>query len=469
MYTEYANEIIDEDALLYEQPSRATDIPLPPMINILLLVVWLAICLLGFAVIFLGKNPLLGVIIAGIPTFLGMIIKPSFALCVFMLVLPTSAGVGIEESFTLGKGVGIALAIAFAINLIITRPSLKIRNKALWILVAYVFWVFVSSLIAPYPGLEISHALTHLQLLVLAFIAYWIIETNDEKTLHWVLRSYVVGMLGMIITTFITGAAIRSMTDVSEEERYGATLGRVINQNLLGALVALAFLAAIYLIIRDKKIFWRIIYVIAIGFLPVMLLRIASRGALIALTFTMLSPLLFIRQIWRKPVLALLMLGIVIFASGSAAFILKGGETLRPPVYKRLTDPEEARGAIRYRMSLNMAAIRASLKRPLGASKFAWFETSGVRHHPHNDFFRALGFNGIPAAALFVTLMIMMMLTVKRMPIGVEKLYARAILTFLLVMGLGMSQLTMKHLWVFLAIIMAIERISWLRSGITEY
>ncbi len=51
------------------------------------------------------------------------------------------------------------------------------------------------------------------------------------------------------------------------------------------------------------------------------------------------------------------------------------------------------------------------------------------------------------------------MLTVKRTPLGLEKLYARAVLTFLLVMGLSVGQLYQKHFWVFLVFVMAGERI----------
>ena len=56
--------------------------------------------------------------------------------------------------------------------------------------------------------------------------------------------------------------------------------------------------------------------------------------------------------------------------------------------------------------------------------------------------------------------MIMLMFTVKRIPLGWEKLYARAILTFLLVMGLDVPQLYQKHFWVFLVFVMAGERIA---------
>jgi hypothetical protein len=104
---------------------------------------------------------------------------------------------------------------------------------------------------------------------------------------------------------------MQSMTDVATmEERYGATLGKVVDQNMMAALIAMAFLAAIYLFARDKNISWRVIYLIAIGFLPIMVIRTGSRSCSIALVFTLVSPLLFIRQVWRRPTLIILLLQI---------------------------------------------------------------------------------------------------------------------------------------------------------------
>ncbi len=109
----------------------------------------------------------------------------------------------------------------------------------------------------------------------------------------------------------------------SPEQRYAATLGEATDANMLASLAAIAFLAAIYLFARDKSMFWRMLYLVAILFLPVMLLKIGSRGALFALMFTMLSPLLFIRQVVRKPALVALMFVVVLMASVSAGLVVR--------------------------------------------------------------------------------------------------------------------------------------------------
>lgn len=106
MYTTYANGIISEEDSYYEQAERTSDIQLPPIMGAVLFATWAAICLVGFVMIFLAESPVLGVVIVGVPTFLGMVIKPTFALCILMLVLPTGSGVAYREIFSLDRGVG---------------------------------------------------------------------------------------------------------------------------------------------------------------------------------------------------------------------------------------------------------------------------------------------------------------------------------------------------------------------------
>lgn len=466
MYAEYANEISEED-LLYEPSERTSDIQLPPVLNILLLGGWLVICLVGFMIIFFAKNIVLGIAVIGILTFLGMVIKPTFALCLMMLVLPTGAGVGYGEVFSLERGVGIALAVSFLLNLLVSRPSLHIHNKALWVSVIFTIWVFFASLAAPYASLELGRAFTYFQLLTLVFTVYWILQTNGEKTFRWALRAYVIGTLGTIIIAHISGAAMIAMEEAGQG-RYAGTLGHAIDANMLAALTGLAFLAAIYLFARDRNILWRIVHLTAILFLPLMMLRIASRGALIALVFTMLSPLLFMKQALRRPALAALLLLVIVFASGSAAFLVHK-YSLEKGVSKRLTDVSYAETSVSYRISLIKKAIEVAVKYPAGTSYLGWFERTGITTAPHNDFAFALGIYGIPCAVIFAFFIIIMMLTIKRMPLGLEKLYARAALTFLLVMGLDIGQLGLKYFWIFMAIIMAAERISWFHISKNEY
>ena len=96
----YATYELDESGLLCEPGERTSDIQFPPAMNTLLLAVWLALCAVGLGVIVLAKNPIAGAAVIALPTFAGMLIKPTFALCVLMLILPTGAGVGLGQAFS---------------------------------------------------------------------------------------------------------------------------------------------------------------------------------------------------------------------------------------------------------------------------------------------------------------------------------------------------------------------------------
>ncbi len=465
MYATYFEEV-NYDGLLSEPEERTSDIPFPPAMNTLLLALWLIVCAVGFGIVFMGKNPIAGGLVIALPTFGGMLIKPTFALCILMLVLPTGAGVGFGQGFSLDRGVGIALAASFLLNVMLTRPGLRIRHKALWVAAGLSAWIFVASLPQPYLAMEVMRAFTQLQLVVLILLAYWILETNRETTFFWALRSYVIGTLGTIVLAFRTGAVIRAVHE-TRDARYAATLGRAIDANMLAALTALAFLCAVYLFARDRNLLWRVLYLVAILFLPVMMLRIGSRGGLVALAFTVLSPLLFVRQVLRRPALAaLLVLGILAASLSTGLLVRQQG--LDSSVSTRLTSVQRAKEAIDIRMVPIRKAVGAAVTRPVGTGYFSWFERTDSVIWPHNDFFFALGVYGVPAAILFAVFVVLLMLTVKRMPLTLEKLYARAVLTFLLVMGLNIKQVSAKYYWVFLAFVLAAERLSWWYAGPDE-
>jgi len=419
MYATYINEL-DDDGLLCESQERTSDIPFPPAMNTLLL----------------------------------------------MLVLPTGAGIGFRQAFSLDRGVGLALAVSFLLNVMLTRPGIRIRHKALWVAAALSVWIGIASLPQPYLKMEITRAFTQFQLVLLILVVYWVLETNSYQTFLWGLRSYVVGMVGTTVLAFKTGAAIRAMRE-TRDTRYAATLGSAIDANMLAALTALAFLSAIYLFARDKSLLWRSVYFVAILFLPVMMLKIGSRGGLVALAFTLLSPLLFVRQVLRRPTLAALLLLAILLASVSVGFLIKQ-RGLDRSVAARLTDVDRAKEALEFRMQPIKKAISVVAERPIGAGYYSWFERTGSQIWPHNDFFFSLGVYGIPGAILFTAFVVLLMLTVKRMPLTLEKLYARAVLTFLLVMGLNIKQLSAKYYWVFLAFVLAAERLSWWHAETDE-
>jgi hypothetical protein len=466
MYPTYLQDV-DEEGLLDEPPERTSDIPLAPAMSLMLLAGWLIVCAAGFAIVFLAQNPLAGAAVIAIPTFIGMVLKPTFALCILMMVLPTGAGVGLRSAFSLDRGVGIAVALSLLLNVLLTRPGLRIRHNALWVAAGLSAWIGLASLTQPSLAMEVGRAFTQFQLVLLILIVYWILETNHENAFRWGLRSYVIGTLGTMALALKTGATMRAVQE-TRSARYAATLGGAIDANMMAAMTSLALLSAIYLFARDRSLLWRAIWLVALLLLPVMTIRTGSRGGLVALTFTILSPLLFVRQVLRRPALAALLLLVVLLASVSAGLLIRQ-HGLDISVTQRLTDVGRAKEALEFRMTAVRKAVDAALLWPAGAGYYDWFERTGSPIWPHSDFFFALGVYGIPGALLFTIFVILLMLTIRRTPLTLEKLYARAVLTFLLVMGLNIKQVSAKYYWVFLAFVLAAERLGgWHASSAEE-
>jgi hypothetical protein len=196
MYATYASSV-DESGLLDEPQERTSDIPPGPAVGYLLLAMAAPVC--GRAGSRRsGPQPVAGAVVVAIPTFVGMVIKPTFALCILMLVLPTGAGVAWQQAFSLDRAVGLAVAVSFFLNVLLTRPGLRIRHKALWVAAGLSLWIGLTSLVQPHLADELRRAFTQFQLVLLIVIVYWILETNDEHTFRWALRCYTAGMLGSV-------------------------------------------------------------------------------------------------------------------------------------------------------------------------------------------------------------------------------------------------------------------------------
>ncbi|MFC1783628.1 O-antigen ligase family protein [Planctomycetota bacterium] len=446
---------------IYESPpymGRKTDITLDPFIDKLLLVGWGMICLISLGIIFILKAPIIGIVFACIPTFIGMVLKPSFALCLLMIALPVGTGIAVGNTFTLNKGVGYAVALSFLINLMMTRPSLDLRNKVLWLALAYFLWTCFSSLIAPYINLEIQRIFTQVQLMALFFIVYWILTTNTPKTLIWMLRSFVLGSVVFIIISIATGATMRVVEEGSQG-RYTATLGNAINANLLAALIALSLLCAVYLFLSEKSIIWKFLYLGSTPLLAVMLIKTGSRGAIIALGLTLVSPIFFLLDAkkYTKLLFGLMFAMLLLVATVGYYFT---HAYIEKDVFMRLTDIGYAKESIALRMETLRYAVEASVRWPFGTGHIAWFERSGASLFPHNDLFFILGIYGIPGAFLFVFLVLGLLFSVKKVPSGHEKLISRSILIFLLIIGLKGMYISTKFYWIFLAISLSYQRLS---------
>ena len=456
--------LIQDDNLLYnpQEDFRATDFALSKTMSSALLVMWVFCGFIALLTIFVVKAPWIGAGFIALPTFIGMVIRPSFALSLWMLVLPTGVGVNLGQIASLNRVIGFAVAITFAMNISVTRPHLSFNNKFLWLFMAYVAWVVFISFLSPVLSLEYPRLLTHIQLLVGVCIVYWILTTNDKNAFRWILRSYIIGVLGSVALTYMTGVALSTMQEETMG-RLSATAGGTVDANMLGVIVGLAFFAAIYLILTDRNRFLRLSYALILPVLAVFLLKTGSRGAALSLVATLGMPFLFVRQMAKKPSMLLFAGIIVLLVAGGMFFVLHFG-SLDERVFGRLTDIEHGKESLGYRMMLNKVAIQTVMHRPWGTSVFGWFSVTQLSHWPHSDLFFALGIYGFPGFIILFWIMLSLVTAVRKMPLGAERFFARAILTFLFVNGLVLTQLTKKHYWIFLVLILVCDYFSRFRN-----
>ncbi len=441
------------EPLIYQQ-QVADDFLIPPGLRKVLLGVWVLIVILGLSCIYFLKQKYLGALLIAMPTFIGMVLEPTFALSMMMMSITTGAGIGFAQIFSLDRGVGIALTVAFFINYMIARRPLHIKNNVIWILGIYSLYNAADAFLVPYTSLEIVRAFTQLQLFLLLLIVYWIMMSRKWYGLMWILRAYVIAMVGVVALAFLTGAAMRSEEIAGHQERYSATLGAAVNSNFLASMTGVAVLSAIYLLVKDKSFRWRVIYFVSMLVLAIMMFKMGSRGALLALGVTFALPVLFLRQVVKHmKVILIVILGFGLIL-GAGYFAFKRG-LIGEKVQQRLTSVEHAKTSFNTRWTYAMAAMKMGMSRPFGTGYYAWPERTGLDHFPHNDFFFILGIYGVVSAMLYVVFIIFMIITIMRMPLCLEKIYLRAVFTFIFVVSMIVTAIMRKYYWIYMGIILA--------------
>jgi len=448
------------DAVFYErgdikleQDTRTLDLQMPSMINNMFIGLWV-ICLLAALAIISRGYVFLGILIVGIPTFIGMVLKPTFALSMVVFVLPIGAGYGIKGMVSLDRFVGIALAVSFLLNAMLTRPKFKLSHFFLLVQIIFVFWIAMNLLRTPVLAYELRLIFTQIQLLAFSLIIYWIFQNSDNKTYIWVLRSYIAGAMGSIFLTVITGASMSS--DINA--RFAGTGELDVDPNTMCILMALGVFTSLYLMVRDKSLLWRLFYLAAIVCLPIMMVRTGSRGGAVAFIATILSPLLFMRQMVKKPALYLALIFAAVIMAGAVRYVMKA-QLVEESVAERYSDVGHAQNALEYRLSLIQDAIKEVLKNPLGTTFGGWW-VKGAKHIAHNDFFHLLGTCGYAGAMLFVLLLISVLQTVRHIPPSIEKVYARSIVIFLIIAGMDIFTCFDKYFWIFMMIAISAERMN---------
>jgi len=455
-----------QDTDLYQEYYPEEPQPESSPIESLMWIAWGVICFLGLIIIFVLKQKAAGVAFIAIPTGMAMMLSVNFAFYVFMITLPMFSGIGFGENFTLTKAVGYVLLFSFAFSIIIGKMRFKF-SSFVWIVLAFFAFVVISLVINDPVEAFIINTFSYVQFAGFFCVIYWLLNHGGKKVLLTSVRAYLAGVMGLLLITFLTGGVTRSMEE-SSAGRFSAGLGEAVNANTLSVIIGTGLIIAVYLLVYDKNKLWKLLGMFSLFAFPLILILTGSRGTLAALFGTFVFPYVFTlkpRINFKILVVLIILLGV----SFGLVFFVMSRMQLSNKLTRRLTDTQEMKDSIAFRMYLNKAAFRTALKMPFGTGRINWPARSGIDTYPHNDIFYNTGLYGFPAGILLITIWIILGSKIKKLSLSPEKFLARSLLLLYLIVGLKGMYSGGKVYWMMIAIIAAAIEIGRKEETIYEH
>lgn len=208
------------------------------------------------------------------------------ALYVFAFVLPWEDSLLLPLVGSLGRISGVLLLL-FALPSLLRGRHLRLRRPSVFLVLmaALVTWSCLSLLWTLEPGASFAHALTRLQLLVLVWLLWQLLE--DPASRLGTLRAYVMGCyvaIGSVLFNFVTGSE-------AVYQRYSAT---GTDPNDFATMLALGIPMAWLALHRGRNALW---FWPMLVFLPAalgaILLTSSRGGALVTAVALLVVPLTF--------------------------------------------------------------------------------------------------------------------------------------------------------------------------------
>lgn len=297
------------------------------------------------------------------PQAIGAVLdKVAYAgLWAFIFSIPWEETVPLFGGFPVSRWFGL---LAFGLGLLRVAAwsqSRRFRELHVWMF-AFVLWSCASILWTMDPESTTIRALTYLQLLLLTWLIWLLVDT--EKRVQGLLQAYVFGTSVCAVDTVwnvITGHGYSSLPDVDgplvQSDRYSAT---GLNPNDLGLMLALSIPMIFYLLARSKQkpavaLFRWAQFVLCVA----AVLLTGSRGGLLA-TFAALIvlPLTYGRlPRWQKVIAILACVGAVF----CALFLVP------PDTWQRFFNlgTEISEGTMTHRTQIWVASVEVFRSHPL--------------------------------------------------------------------------------------------------------
>lgn len=328
------------------------------------------------------------------------------SLCAFIFAIPWEETVPLFGGLAVSRWFGI-LAFGLALFRVAACPQIRrFRELHVWML-AFALWSGASLIWTMDPDGTTVRALTFLQLLLLAWLIWLLVDS--EGRVRMLLQSYILGTGVCAVDTIynvITGRGYSPLDDMEGEilhsDRYTAT---GLNPNDLGLMLALSIPMTFYLLARRKQnpaiaLFRWAQFVLSVT----AVLLTGSRGGLLATSAAILVlPLTFSwLPRWQKLVAGLACVGAVVC-----------GVTLVPPdTWQRFfhLGTEISAGTMTHRTQIWSAGVQLFRQHPLlgvgsAAHALAIVSILGRPLVAHNTFLSVLVELGVPGELLLIGLL----------------------------------------------------------------
>jgi len=426
------------DALKTSEPQSGTS-----QLWKLFVVAWVALAGIGVLLLRIGVPWMFAVLLIAPVTLAGVAWRPLFGVCLMALLVPFGAIFVQQQVFTSEKGMGILFALGAALNLLVTRKHLRVRNPVVLALFGLTALALLSITWSVYAPITVSLSITMVQLFV--YVVLLTVVIRNEKDLEWPLRVMVLACVSSYFVATALGV------DLGVGRRFAIALSeeKALNPNVQGEVYGLAFLSALYLYRRETIPGLKWVWVAAAVLLPIGVLATGARKASFFLIIPIMLPLLSPRFALRRPGrTAAIILGIGALA-GVILYVLV--HIIPADVASRYTDTASAKVGYQIRLAYIQQGIEYISRHPLGAGLGAFRSRIGAEIH--NDFFYLLVNLGFIGGLVFGAFAVAMLVGVMRMPPGTSRWFAGSVVLYLLLVGLGGTYIFGKHYWMFMAFV----------------
>ncbi|GAA2629351.1 O-antigen ligase family protein [Streptomyces vastus] len=320
----------------------------------------------------------------GVVVCLAMLVmpRPELALSMLLVIAPVAAVVDSD-------GPALPVLVTVGVVIVLFRVALRgFQPRAHLALILLTAIAVTASFLLPQLMLQADRSWSGLAsfLLGLGLLAASAIAPPGSRTVAYLIAGSGAGVAGYLL---MRGEYVNDRLT-----------GLGLNPNYLGAVLALALVAAVGLARFNRSWVWLLAALPCAG----AILQTLSRGALLMAAAGLACVLLVGRPLWQKVVIALTIIGVLMVLPGSLDAV--EGDLTGNRTSSELTANSEVR------KQAAMLAIRVALDYPLrgiGYGAFPGYAHSpsalGVYINTHNDYLRLAAEAGIGALALFMALL----------------------------------------------------------------